>query len=123
MSCYLCCNPINGENVNSEDDRLFCCDLHASYYKPLGNKQNLPWTIASDPQFGRYLVASRDIGPGNSHHQYIPRIYDSFYKKKVASKIITLKISAVEEIVKNLSNSIQVEDAGISMKGIKDGSE
>ena len=67
--CYLCCSEIENMNGNdiesSEEDRLFCCDLHASYYKPPGKQQPLPWTIASDPQFGRYLVASRDIEPGN----------------------------------------------------------
>ena len=86
MSCYLCCTQIKEENTSSEDDRLFCCDLHASYYKPEGHQQTLPWTIASDPQFGRYLVASRNIGPGDCHFLYSSKYYLYFiYIRRVGA--------------------------------------
>jgi len=66
--CYLCNCEIEdsfGEFScsNHEETRHFCGELHFSYHKH-DTDTCLPWSIFSSPQYGRYLVASRDIQPG-----------------------------------------------------------
>ena len=66
MFCYLCCRDISTTEFvcDKHDESLhFCCELHYSYHR--SHSRCLPWSVSSNTQYGRYLVASRDIAPGD----------------------------------------------------------
>ena len=71
--CYLCNIEISNEDSEQltcsdhAEVRYFCSQLHMSYHRPGGCDSGpcLPWSISSSDQYGRYLVASRDIMPGD----------------------------------------------------------
>ena len=65
-TCYLCNVEVDTQEFSchhhGDDVRLFCSSLHASYHFSEG--KCLPWSIVENDQYGRYLVADRDIEPG-----------------------------------------------------------
>lgn len=68
VTCYLCGVGVDSEQwrceaVDAGGTRHFCCEAHY-HYQVTRAGHTLPWSVASDPQYGRYLVASRDIAPG-----------------------------------------------------------
>ena len=82
LTCYLCGVGVESDQWRCEADgetRHFCCEDHYHYqvmsdgpsdindhyhHQVTREGQTLPWSIRHDPQYGRYLVASRDIRPG-----------------------------------------------------------
>ena len=66
MKCYLCTGFVNGDDLfqcpNCEAHPVFCSASHLALHSP--DNVCLPWTISSNDQYGRYLVAARDISPG-----------------------------------------------------------
>ena len=83
-ACYLCCRALSSLQFRCENHqpaRLFCSENHLNLHKPgqgeckaslssllssllVAAADCLPWSIEASPQYGRYLVASRDIQPG-----------------------------------------------------------
>ena len=65
-TCYLCNVEVDTQEFSchhhGDDVRLFCSSLHASYH--FSEDKCLPWSIVENDQYGRYLVADRDIEPG-----------------------------------------------------------
>ena len=68
-SCYLCCRAVPSPQwrcERHETARVFCSENHLRLHRPgqADNDDCLPWSIQTSAQYGRYLVASRDIQPG-----------------------------------------------------------
>ena len=65
-TCYLCNVEVDTQEFSCHHHgdvvRLFCSSLHASYH--FSEDKCLPWSIVENDQYGRYLVADRDIEPG-----------------------------------------------------------
>ena len=67
VTCYLCGLGVESEEWTCEGEagerRHFCCAAHRQYQVSREGAVH-PWSVRSHPEYGRYLVASRDIQPG-----------------------------------------------------------
>ena len=66
VTCYLCGLGVESEEWTCEGEagerRHFCCAAHRQYQVSREGAVH-PWSVRSHPEYGRYLVASRDIQP------------------------------------------------------------
>lgn len=60
-TCFICDNEAT---INKEAEVRYCCQEHKELHQPPDQDEAYPFVVKYRPDIGRYMVASRDIQPG-----------------------------------------------------------